>query len=847
MKQMLSRRVVRMAATGIICFSTLAMTMNAAAEKFPYQNSTLPIELRVEDLLQRMTLEEKALLTTGESYMDTRRIERLGIPALKMTDGPHGVRWDKTTCFPTDLGLAATWDPALVRRVGVALAEETLARGRNVILGPCINIHRDARGGRNFESFGEDPYLAGRMAVAYVLGVQSRKVGTSTKHFAVNNQEWERMTISAEIDERTLREIYLPAFKAAVQEGKTVTIMAAYNRVSGLYCCAQPRLLTDILKNEWGFKGLVVSDWGAVHGTVDSALAGLDLEMPGPGPFFGEPLLKAVQNGEVSEEILNDKVRRILRVIFSLGLFEKPDRQDEGRVDTPGHRALARESGAAGLVLLKNEKRVLPFDRQAVKSIAVIGPNAAILRTGGGGSSSVNPTYTVSPLDGLKNAAGKIAIRFSEGCILPGDLTPIPSEELCPPDGKEGEHGLRGEYFTNANLEGQPVLTRVDSQVNFDWGPGSPGPDIPPDYFSVRWTGRLTPAHSGSYTLGITSDDGCRLWLDGKLLFDYWVNQAGITRSAEVELEAGRAYEIRAEYFEQTGNAMVRLGWAYAGNRLIAEAAKLAAESDVAVVFAGISYQQEGEGFDRADLELPGEQNELIAAVARANPRTVVVLNNGTPLNMTAWIDQVPAVIEAFYPGQEGGNAIADVLFGDVNPSGKLPMTLPRRLEDTPAFAHYPGRDGKVHYREGLMVGYRYYDTREVAPLFPFGHGLSYTEFTYSNLQISADANEQNYRINVSVDVANTGRRAGAEVVQLYVRDVQSSLERPQKELKAFQKVALRPGEKKTVQLALDRSALEFYDPARNAWIAEPGEFEILVGRSSRDIRLKGKLDYEGK
>jgi len=314
-----------------------------------------------------------------------------------------------------------------------------------------------------------------------------------------------------------------------------------------------------------------------------------------------------------------------------------------------------------------------------------------------------------------------------------------------------------------------------------------------------------------------------------------------------VELEAGRAYEIRAEYFEQTGNAMVRLGWAYAGNRLIAEAAKLAAESDVAVVFAGISYQQEGEGFDRADLELPGEQNELIAAVARANPRTVVVLNNGTPLNMTAWIDQVPAVIEAFYPGQEGGNAIADVLFGDVNPSGKLPMTLPRRLEDTPAFAHYPGRDGKVHYREGLMVGYRYYDTREVAPLFPFGHGLSYTEFTYSNLQISADANEQNYRINVSVDVANTGRRAGAEVVQLYVRDVQSSLERPQKELKAFQKVALRPGEKKTVQLALDRSALEFYDPARNAWIAEPGEFEILVGRSSRDIRLKGKLDYEGK
>ncbi|HBA83673.1 MAG TPA: glycosyl hydrolase [Verrucomicrobia bacterium] len=805
-----------------------------------YKNPDLPVEQRVADLLGRMTLEEKIDQLSGENYMDTRRNERLGIPSLKMTDGPHGVRWEQATCFPTAISLGASWDTNLVREVGVALADETRAKGRNVLLGPCVNIHRTPLGGRNFESFAEDPYLAGRMAVAYVQGVQSRKIGTSTKHFAVNNQEWDRMTIDVLVDERTLHEIYLPAFKAAVQEADTWTVMAAYNRVNGPYCCANKPLLTDILKGEFGFKGLVVSDWGACHGTVDSAQSGLDLEMPGPGQFFGKALLEAVQKGEVSEQLIDDKVRRILWVMFRMDLFDGIEARHQGSLDTPAHRSLAREAGAKGMVLLKNHPAALPLDRTKIKTLAIIGPHAKAARLGGGGSSTVSPFYAVTPFEGLSNKLGQaISLRYVQGCSLPGELMPIPTHCLIPPSGEEGVHGLLGEYFNNQNLKDDPVLKRLDAAVDFDWGNGSPAPEIPNDHFSVRWTGKLAPTSSGHYDLGMTSDDGFRLFLDGRLLIDSWHDQAGLTKTASVELEAGHVYDLKAEYFENTGSAMARLGWIQSQDT-IQEAADAARGADAAIVFAGISSQQEGEGFDRQDLNLPGDQNALIEAVAAANPNTIVVLNNGTPVIMTGWIDRVAAVLEAWYPGQEGGNAIADVLLGDVNPSGRLPVTFPRKLDDAPSQRNYPGQEGSVRYAEGLFVGYRHYDSKAKDVLFPFGHGLSYTTFEYSDLGIERFSEAASATVRLTV--RNAGTRAGAEIVQLYVHDIEAGAERPEQELKAFHKISLKPGESEVVEFQLDRTAFAFYDTVRHDWVVEPGDFEVRVGASSRDIRARASM-----
>ncbi|MFH0878765.1 MAG: glycoside hydrolase family 3 C-terminal domain-containing protein [Lentisphaerota bacterium] len=820
------------------------MMTNASPEMELYRNPSQPVEQRVEDLLKRMTLEEKVDQVSGATCMDTRRNERLGIPALRMSDGPHGVRWEKATCFPTAIGLGASWNTNLVERIGIALADEARAKGRNILLGPCVNIHRTPLGGRNFESFSEDPYHAGRMAVAYVRGVQGRKIGTSTKHYAVNNQEWERTTINVKVDERTLHELYLPAFKAAVQEAGTWTVMAAYNRLNGPYCCANRILLTEVLKERFGFQGLVMSDWGACHGTVDSANAGLDLEMPGPGQFFGAALLDAVKKGEVCEATLDDKVRRILRVMFQMGLFDGIEEKEKGALDTPEHRQLAREAGAEGVVLLKNDGNILPLKREAIRSIAVVGPNAGTARLGGGGSSSVEPFYSISPLQGLQEKAGSgISVAFVQGCLVPGELKPIPTEFLVPPKGCSEPHGLKAEYFTNKDLAGEPALTRIDPSIDFNWGDGSPAPEIPTDGFSARWTGQLIPDKSGLFQVGLTSDDGFRLYLDGKLVIDQWVDQAGITTTADVKLKAGIAHDLRVEYYENIGGAQARMGWVIPQEGSREEAVRVAGESDVVIVFAGISSYQEGEGVDRNNLDLPGDQNDLIADMVAANSNTIVVLNNGAPLNLSPWLGKVPAVVEAWYPGQEGGRAVADVLFGEVNPSGKLPMTFPLKLEDLAAQKNYPGSHGEVRYEEGLMVGYRFHDTRNVEPLFPFGHGLSYTRFEYDGLSIDSEKTRAGGPVEVVFSLSNAGPVAGAEVAQIYVRDLQPCVERPFKELKAFKKVFLQPGEKTELRFALKREAFAFYDVQTHGWLAPPGRYEVLIGSSSKDVRLQGELD----
>jgi beta-glucosidase len=724
---------------GLIAQSSAGAAVPADA---PYKNAKLPVDKRVADLLGRMTLEEKATMLSGSGWMESAPIERLGIPAIKMADGPMGVRsWAgssavtnaantskvETTSFPSGVTMAATWDTDLVQREGQAIGQEVKAWGRDMILGPTVNINRQPLWGRNFEGYGEDPYLTSRLGVAYIKGVQSEGVIPSLKHFAVNNEEYERHRVNVTIDERTLHEIYLPAFKAAVQEADVWNVMSAYNEVNGVHCGENMYLLTDVLKKEFEFKGFVVSDWGSTYSTAPTVNAGMDTEMPGGPPMqkwivnprtqesgngdgwlVQEKVLDEVKAGHITETTINDNVGRILRVIFLSGIFDHLH-TGGGEVDTPDQRAVALQGATEGIVLLKNEGGLLPLDTAKIHSIAVIGPNAAVARTGGGGSSLVRPKYSIAPLDGIKTRAG---------------------------------NALQVTYALGVGMEGE-----------------DPAQDTPD-----------------------------------------------------------------------------------AREKAMKEAAAAAAKADVAIVVVGRYSKLESEGFDVKTMDLPAGQDELIAAVEQANPHTIVVLNTGDPVTMTKWIDKTPALVDMWYGGQEGGHALASVLFGDANPSGKLPVTLPKKFEDSPAAANYPGKDLEVNYAEGLYVGYRYFDTKNVEPQFPFGFGLSYTTFEYSGLKITPGKANGKEPLQVSLKVRNSGQRAGAEVVELYVHDGHSKIDRPVHELKGFQRVEMKPGESKTVQFTLDRAALSYWNPATKAWQADPGTFEVQVGASSRDVRLKASL-----
>jgi beta-glucosidase len=652
----------------------------------------------IESILKQMTLDEKAALCTGAGPWTTLPIERLGVPAMTVTDGPHGVRRTSNpndlaakslpaTCFPTASSLACTWDRDLLVRMGEAMAEEAIALGVDVLLGPSLNMKRSPLCGRNFEYFSEDPVLAGEMAASLVEGIQSKGVGTSLKHYALNNQETRRLSVSAQVEERAMREVYLPAFEIAVKRAEPWTVMCAYNKVNGTYCAENHLMLSEILKDEWGFEGLVMSDWGAVHDRVKSLAAGLDLEMPGPKERHVQALVEAVRNGELDEKVLDEAVRRNLRIIFKAAEIPKG-----GTFDLQAHHELARKIAGEGMVLLKNNG-LLPL--KGVKRIAVIGRSAKEAYFQGGGASHINPTRVSVPYIALQTHAPGVEFSYAEG-------------------------------YTN-----------------------------------------------------------------------------------------------KSDYLQP----------------LIDEAAALARQAEVALVFIAPPASHESEGYDRPDMYLLLQQVALIEAVAAAQPNTVVVLNNGSPVEMSAWIKAPAAVLEAWMMGQAGGEAIADVLFGQVNPSGKLAETFPVRLEDTPAYLNWPGENDVAVYGEGIHIGYRYYEARDMLVQFPFGHGLSYTQFTYSNPRTSAVEFIYTDGLTVSVDVTNTGQVAGSEVVQLYVRDVQSGLKRPPKELKGFARVDLQPGEKKTVAITLDFRAFAYYHPAYHRWITEDGEFELLIGASSADIR----------
>ncbi|MHB8595669.1 MAG: beta-glucosidase [Ktedonobacteraceae bacterium] len=858
---------------------------SASAHNLPWMNTSLSPRERANLLLAQMTLEEKIEMVHGELPAPygfyNAPIPRSGIPALTMADGPAGIRVarqdvneGKATAMPAPIGLAATWDITAARQYGDLLGQEAWTTGHNVVLGPQLDIARISVFGRLFEALGEDPQLAGQIAVSYIQGIQSHPVVATAKHYQMNTQEENRFEVDAQLDERTLQEIYTPAFAAAVQDGQVGSVMGAFNRVNGSYSCEQRHLLTDILKHQLGFQGWVMSDYEAVHSTVETANAGLDQEMPNR-IFFSDRLMEAIQMGQVSITTLDDKVYRILRTMFACGLFDQPVQLTPFPVQE--HGKVAREIAGKGIVLLKNVDGLLPLASHKVRSVAVIGADADH-NIAGGGSSVVQPTYFVSILEGIRRRAGEgVRVEYAEGTdpasaasLLPGS-PPVPSSVLMPTNSGAEVHGLHAEYWTNTRFEGVPVLVRIDRQVSLNLGFfnystfNASSLTNPPELnnaISVRWTGGITAPTTGNYTLSLTHLGTARLYLDGQLL----IEDAGITletRSVMMHLVAGQTHALRIEYAADRPEqhtplpgevstagmigSMIRLGWQHPADAIpsgMQEAAELARSSDVAVV---VVRDYRNEHADLPSLTLSNEQDLLIQTVAAANPRTIVVLATGGPALMP-WLDQVPAVLESWYGGQEQGSALADILFGDVTPSGKLPVTFPRSDSDTPVSSpeQYAGRGGYVaHYSEGLGVGYRGYDQFGIEPLFPFGYGLSYTSFAYAHLQVEPGTTDGTRNVQVSFTVTNTGGCMGAEVTQVYLGLPESTSEPPRR-LVGWAKVELAPGETGEITVTLDPNAtshpLSYWNVNTHGWETASGDYNVYVGASSRDIRLTDTL-----
>jgi len=824
----------------------LLLFLPSAFPSTPAEGSVTPLETRVEDLFRQLTPDEKIFLLGGNGF-STHAIPRLKIPPLEMVDASEGIRGGSrgtqgpSTLFPACVCMASTWDTDLIERVGQAIGTEAKNKGTGaqVLLGPGLNIHRSPLGGRNSEYFSEDPYLASRLAVSYVRGVQSTGVAACVKHFVCNNQETDRGEVDVEVGERALREIYLPAFEAAIREGHAWAVMPAYNKVRGLHMTANPYLLTDILRKDWGFDGLTLSDWGAVHDTVPVLEAGNDLEMPRPGYMTPERLSYYLRKGKLSQKTVDEAVRRILRTIIRCGLMDGPQIPNHKLATLPQHQSLAYMTAAEGIVLLKNRGGVLPLNRKEIHTIAIIGRSARDMQFGSAGSAHVTPFYSISPLEGITRTAGSgIQVNYLDG--LPPS-PPVPATVLVPAGNEDG-HGLLGEYFPNRNLSGQPALVRTDETIDFDWSRGDSDliskPGLGKNNFSVRWTGKLIPPASGTYTLCLKTDDGARLYLDGKLLINHWVETSADPFTVEVDLVAGHVYDLRIEYFQAYGDASAQFAWITPRAIPYSEAIDAARKADIAIVCVS-TKGTEAEGHDRPSFELPNQQDDLIRAVSACNRRTIVILNNGTPVSMKKWLDGVPAVVETWFPGQEGGQALADILFGNVNPSGKLPDTFGVDRDDYPDAGNFPGTNLGVHYSEGIYVGYRHFDKALLIPFFPFGHGLSYTTFEYKNIHLSRPSIDPGETLQVSVDVTNTGKLLGEEVVQLYLHDPHPKIDKPVRELKGFARISLIPGETKPVSFELKARDLAYCDVAGKQWKADAGDYDIEIGASSRDIRQK--------
>jgi beta-glucosidase len=842
------------------------------AQEPDYKIATLPTEKRVEDLLKRMTLEEKvAQLQTSNSLTDPSKVPqnglgcltevfcgfkpkvaaqkynelqkaflektRLGIPVLYHGEAVTGLMATGTTAFPQPLAQAATFNLDLHTRMAEAISTEVLSWGHKQVLSPTINVAYDSRWGRTHETYGEDPYLVSQMGLTYIKALESAGILTTPKHFAANIGHNGHFSDAVYFSERFLREVEFPPFKTAVMEGKCSSLMPAYNSLNGIPCTSNKWLLTDILRNEWGFTGFVGSDYGAVgellrrHKTVETAMdaaieafeAGCNVEMP---QAFAFPyLVEAVKTGRISEQKIDESVRILLTNKFKLGLFDKPYVDPdwaEKICDSNEHRALALEMSKESIVLLKNEKSTLPFSKD-IKSIAVLGPLADKQLLG---NYAPWGTKVVSILEGIKNKVGKnIQLNIEKGVELSNLSLPIISNDYlsCIENGKEVK-GLKAEYFNNITLKGDPIVSRVDDKIDFEWGEGVPHPFLAADSFSVRWTGRLISPVTGKYKIGMTCDDGARIYLDDKLIIDSWKGRSERLVEFLYEFEKNKSYNIKVEYFEGNNKATARLGWTVLPYADIPKAVAAAQNSDAILIVCGVT---DGEGKDRADLDLTPGQEELISEVASLGKPYVIILASGNVISMQDWEYKAPAILEVWYPGEEGGTAVADVLFGDYNPGGKLPITFPRVTGQVPCFYHKPLLTAGTSY---IGIGN--------SPLFPFGHGLSYTTFDYSALEISSEKIGSSESINVSMTITNSGKVKGDEVVQLYIKDIVGSVVRPEKLLRRFQRISLNPGESKSLKFTINPEDFSMWN--RNMkWVVEPGKFEIQLGSSSADIRLK--------
>ena len=827
-----------------LCIILVALLLASTLQPVFAQSTQLPkaeIEKRVDALLAKMTLDEKLTLIGGTNDFYIQALPRLGLPALRMSDGPLGVHdYGPTTAYPAGIALAASWDVDLARRVGEMMGKDARARGVHFVLAPGMNIYRAPMNGRNFEYLGEDPYLASRMAVSLIEGIQSRGVIATAKHFAVNNQEYGRMDHSSDVDERTLREIYLPAFEAAVKEAKVGALMDAYNLVNGAYMTENNFLNNVIARKEWGFDGIIMSDWGATHDGKAAANGGLDLEMPSALFMNKQTLLPFIQSGEIPTVTIDDKVRRILRKAIQFGFYDREQTDATIPLYSQEGRQLALEEASSGIVLLKNENGLLPLEKNKIKSLAVLGPNAYPAVIGGGGSSLTKPFDAISFLEGISNYLGK-SVRVDYVIEdLPLDEIVKNTQFVTSPGGPQG---LKGEYFNNELLEGAPALVRTDEKIGFRWAEGSYVNGGPLDHFSVRWSGYFIPGTEDDYKFFVSADDGVRLYVNDQRVIDDWQRHGETLDTYSAHLERGKPYKLRLEYFENVGTATARFGIAPAARSLGASTRAAAKKADAVILCMGFDPSSEGEGFDRT-FRLPAGQDAFIQQIAAINKNVIVVLTAGGNVDMTRWIDTVPGLIHAWYPGQEGGTALAQILFGEINPSGKLPASFERRWEDNAAFdSYYPKKaDKHIEYQEGVFLGYRHFDRSKVQPLFAFGYGLSYTTFQYSGLSISPSSADLSAPVNVSFNIKNNGPREGAEIAEIYVGDSHASVPRPVKELKGFAKVHLRPGETKRVTVSLDRRAFSFYDVEKKNWKAEPGKFSILVGSSSEKIERQGEF-----
>jgi beta-glucosidase len=830
-------------------------------------------------LVDRLTLAEKATLLAGADLWSTVAVERVGLPSVRVTDGPNGARGtslpgvgdeaSSSVCVPCGAALGATWDVDLVERVGRLLGEETRAKTCRVLLAPTVNLHRSPLGGRNFESYSEDPLLAGRLAAAFVRGAQSQGVATTVKHFAGNESEMDRMSADTVADERTLRELYLLPFELAVREGGALGIMTGYNRLNGEFCADSSWLLRDVLRGDWGFDGFVISDWFALARTEVAIVAGLDLEMPGTGRAYGPALAAAVGSGEVDEALVDAAVLRLLGVFDRVGALDDPADERPTSIDRPEHRALAREAAAAATVLLVNDD-VLPLDPSALRRVAVIGPNADRAQIMGGGSAQLPAHYLRSPLDALVDRLGPdVEVVHEPGVDISLTTPEVPTECLLRSD---GEHGIDVEFFAAGDLGGAVVAEgRRSTGTLLAFGPPATG--VGSEY-ALRATARLRAPAAGRWLLSLVQTAPSRLLVDGEVLIDGsgpprppghdFFGFGSQEMTAEVELDPDHPREIVLEFTNASGALIsgVKLGARPAALADgIERAVAAAASADAVVVVVGTDADWESEGADRVSMDLPGRQDELVEAVLAAAPDAVVVLNTGSPVTLP-WADRVRALLQVWFGGQEMAEALVDVLLGDAEPGGRLPTTFPERLEHNPSWGNFPAENGRIVYGEGVLVGYRWYDDRHLPVRFPFGHGLSYSSFSVGEPHLSSSTFTAGDTLVVEVDVTNTGSRRGSEVVQLYVGSRTPLLHRPPKELKAFAKVVLDPGETTTVRFELGDRAFAYWqsgDPDADdigerlvtsvAWMKQPsakgrvrgwavdaGTHDLFVGRSAAAI-----------